>query len=82
MEQNKSFFDDEDEINQNNSGLKTFIINFELESGHSGTCQSEGNTPEEAIKNAIIANPAGKNFILAPKPKITRLYGRAANRKI
>lgn len=80
METTKSFFD-ENEIHQNNNELKSFIINFEL-SGHIVKCIGEGNTPEEAIENAIIANPTGKNFIIAPKPKITGImYGRPVNRK-
>ncbi len=82
MEIIKSLFD-ENEIDQNNSELKSFIINFELESGHSIKCKSEGNTPEEAIENAIKANPTGKNFIIAPKPIITHtMYGMSANKKI
>lgn len=78
METNDSFFD-EDNIKNNNSELKSFIINFELESGDSRRCISEGNTSEEAIKNAEISNPNGKNFTLAPKPLSGILYGRNVN---
>lgn len=78
METNNSFFN-EDKINRDNNELKSFIINFELESGDSRRCISEGNTSEEAINNAIVSNPNGKNFTLAPKPLSGILYGRNVN---
>lgn len=79
METDKSFFE-EQEIDKNNSGLKWYKINFEFESGGSWSCASEGSTPEEAIRKAIIANPHGKNFILAPKPTIGPLYGMSTTK--
>lgn len=60
--------------------IKTYIINFELESGK-GKCISNGNNALSAIKNAIILNPSGKNFMLAPSPRIGQIYGMSTPKK-
>lgn len=79
MNTNKGFFDEED-VPENNIGPKSYIINFEI-GDYKSSCIGKGNNTQEAIQNAIILNPNGKNFVIKAKPESGRIYGTYVPKK-
>lgn len=77
---NNPFFD-ENQTDKNKILLKSFIINFQI-GDYKSSCIGEGNNALHAIKNAILLNPHGKNFVLREKPVLGKMSSMSTNKKV